>query len=220
MFYNSESLRDATDKDLMNRCMAIPQGQIVVFEDIDTQSPIVFKRKHNVHHKETDCDNSGTDPNVIPSPNSNPNTPEYPEAPSGFGNVMKTSKPSEALTFATLLGILDGFTIANNTIFIVTTNHFDELDPALTRAGRMDKKYELEYCTYSQIQGMYNLLVDEQFEGKLDIDIIKKHVNEKVLPPCDVWEVMMSHQETPENIVPALLQLANNLQRKDGVCSE
>jgi hypothetical protein len=48
---------------------------------------------------------------------------------------------------ATLLNILDGAMSPENVIFIATTNHIEELDPALIRDGRFDLKIEMTDIT-------------------------------------------------------------------------
>jgi SpoVK/Ycf46/Vps4 family AAA+-type ATPase len=50
---------------------------------------------------------------------------------------------SEKSALNKTLQMLDGVNSANNVIYVATTNHFDQLDPALTRAGRFDIQMEI-----------------------------------------------------------------------------
>ncbi|RKP07784.1 P-loop containing nucleoside triphosphate hydrolase protein, partial [Thamnocephalis sphaerospora] len=58
-------------------------------------------------------------------------------------------------TLSALLACLDGQVVNEGNIVIMTTNHPELLDPALTRAGRIDLKLELGYATRYQIRRMY-----------------------------------------------------------------
>ena len=49
----------------------------------------------------------------------------------------------ERNAFNITLQLLDGINSVSNTIFIATTNHFEQLDPALIRDGRFDVKMEI-----------------------------------------------------------------------------
>src|ERR1019366_9509697 len=43
-----------------------------------------------------------------------------------------------SVTLSGLLNVLDGFSAPENVLFVMTTNHFEVLDPALLRPGRID----------------------------------------------------------------------------------
>lgn len=57
----------------------------------------------------------------------------------------------------TMLEFLDGYTGCKGSIIIMTSNHFDKLDSAFTRAGRIDHCYEYKVPTYDIIQRMIKL---------------------------------------------------------------
>jgi len=59
------------------------------------------------------------------------------------------------LTFSGLLNALDGVASAEERIVFMTTNHIEQLDPALVRPGRIDMKEFLGNATESQIRGMF-----------------------------------------------------------------
>lgn len=52
-------------------------------------------------------------------------------------NMRESSNPT--VSFDSMLKILDGYCLDENIIIILTTNHIEKLDPALIRAGRIDK---------------------------------------------------------------------------------
>lgn len=59
------------------------------------------------------------------------------------------------ISMSSLLNSLDGVATPHGLITMMTTNRFDILDPALTRAGRMDMVEKLDYPTKSTLAQMY-----------------------------------------------------------------
>jgi mitochondrial chaperone BCS1 len=59
------------------------------------------------------------------------------------------------LSLSGLLNALDGAQASNGTLFFMTTNHLDSLDPALLRAGRTDVLVEFGAATAEQKNEMY-----------------------------------------------------------------
>jgi ATP-dependent 26S proteasome regulatory subunit len=59
------------------------------------------------------------------------------------------------LTLEYFLNVLQGSLTQDGTIFIVTTNHLEHLDPAFYRDGRFDVKIEMKKCDHHQLQTIY-----------------------------------------------------------------
>ncbi|ORX44269.1 hypothetical protein DM01DRAFT_1411362 [Hesseltinella vesiculosa] len=59
------------------------------------------------------------------------------------------------ITFSGLLNALDGVASAEERIIFLTTNHIEQLDPALIRPGRVDLKELLDNATEYQIRTMF-----------------------------------------------------------------
>lgn len=64
---------------------------------------------------------------------------------------------SGTITIGSLLNALDGVATPHGLITIMTTNHFDTLDPRLIRAGRMDVVEELGWPTYGTLRKMFEM---------------------------------------------------------------
>ncbi len=73
------------------------------------------------------------------------------------------------LTLSNLLNILDGTMTRDESIVIMTTNYYDKLDSALTRAGRMDVSINLSYCDEYQYTIIYKNIIKR--------DIKQSHLN-------------------------------------------
>lgn len=72
--------------------------------------------------------------------------------------------------FSSLLNAIDGLGAPDNIIYIFTTNHIENIDPALIRPGRIDLKLEIGYVTRGQFdeftQKYFNKVSDESFDIK------------------------------------------------------
>ncbi len=71
-----------------------------------------------------------------------------------FNEARKSDNPS-SLTFSGLLNALDGLVSADGILTVMTTNHIDRLDPALVRAGRVDRRFEFKTPNHEQIRGLF-----------------------------------------------------------------
>jgi hypothetical protein len=69
-----------------------------------------------------------------------------------FDTVKATSdrKVDDGVTMAGLLNFLDGSHTPSGMVSIMTTNHVDDLDPALIRPGRADRIIEIDYLVHEQ----------------------------------------------------------------------
>ncbi len=69
------------------------------------------------------------------------------------------------------LNLLDGSLCAEDTMFIITTNHLEVLDPAIYRVGRVDCVIELRPCDHYQIRKIFKTItktdIDENLLSKI-----------------------------------------------------
>ncbi|KAI1686997.1 RPT1, ATP-dependent 26S proteasome regulatory subunit [Pyrenophora tritici-repentis] len=68
---------------------------------------------------------------------------EKPRKPSGD----KVESGNKSVTLSGLLNVLDGVNASEGRLVIMTTNHPEKLDPALYRAGRVERKFEISYAS-------------------------------------------------------------------------
>ena len=81
-------------------------------------------------------------------------------------NQLASSGDSK-LSLEYLLNILQGTLTLDDSIFIVTTNHIDHLDPAFYRDGRFDVKIELKLADHYQIQSVYQKFLNRKIPEAL-----------------------------------------------------
>jgi mitochondrial chaperone BCS1 len=72
--------------------------------------------------------------------------------------TRRTSKSSEGLTMADLLNVIDGIGASEDRVLFMTANHPERLDAALTRAGRVDRKFYIDYARDEELRRFYNRL--------------------------------------------------------------
>ena len=118
---------------------------VIVFEDVDADTDIVFRRTvGNESEKSIDF--------LIN---------KYNKCDCG-----KDSEPEEKLSLSDLLNVFDGILQLTNSVIIMTTNHFEKIDPALIRPGRF-KCIELKKLNIINIIDIIN------FHYKIDKEVIK-----------------------------------------------
>lgn len=94
---------------------------------------------------------------------------------SGDGGSSRITNDRKAKGLASVLNALDGIASPSNTIFIYTTNHVNNLDPALLRPGRVDLAIEIGYINRNIFDefcmNMYGEKSNEDFEIKDNMTI-------------------------------------------------
>jgi len=70
------------------------------------------------------------------------------------GRETVSEKPA-FLSFSGLLNALGGLAVKEGRVLFVTTNKPEDIDPALTRAGRLDKSFLLSYADAYQVRRLF-----------------------------------------------------------------
>ncbi len=83
--------------------------------------------------------------------------PHNPEKKYGRGKKSQSN-----VTFSGLLNAIDGLASQEGRLLIMTTNHIEKLDPALTRPGRCDVKIMFCSATHEQLATMFLRFFPEQ----------------------------------------------------------
>lgn len=87
-------------------------------------------------------------------------------------NNLPRLKPKRT-SLSQVLNSIDGIVNPHNTIFVFTTNHIEELDPALIRPGRMDLRLEIKPCCEETLnkftKKFFNREIPSGFKCKPDV---------------------------------------------------
>ncbi|KIM42018.1 hypothetical protein M413DRAFT_445204 [Hebeloma cylindrosporum] len=72
-----------------------------------------------------------------------------------FPRKTKSGRPMSQVTLSGLLNVLDGVGSDEGKIFFATTNYVENLDPALLRPGRIDRKIQYYLATKTQAEALF-----------------------------------------------------------------
>ena len=95
---------------------------------------------------------------------------------------------------------MDGIRETPGRILIITSNHYEKLDSALTRPGRIDITHKLDNASRKTIADIYNHL----FEKNIDPSNLEK-VNEFFYSPAELVNIYVAHKEE-DKFIERLLQ--------------
>lgn len=144
------------------------EDKIILIEDIDCMGNIVKKRK-----EESDIYIEDDTINIdrIKMKNS-----------LKFNNIDKT------LTLSDILNIIDGINETPGRILIISSNHYDKLDPALVRPGRIDQHIILGNASEKTIKEIYY-----NYFSKVLSDSTK--LRENIFSPAQLINFAMSGED-------------------------
>jgi chaperone BCS1 len=120
------NLIEFNDRSLKSAINDVPEGSLVLFEDID-------------------CMKTG---------NRRAEAMEWPPTPES-SSQNNGSAERFGVTLSGLLNVLDGFHAPENVLFVMTTNKVEVLDPALLRPGRIDYRLFMGEAAESQKIELY-----------------------------------------------------------------
>ena len=156
--------------------------KIIVFEDIDCMDDLVLKRKsidnNDIENIISDMITKGSNINYSALNNVNESTS------TNNKNINVNNFMKKKLTLSFILNILDGVIETSGRIIVMSSNYYDDLDPALTRAGRIDITLNFKKCSIDILNTMYNKFYNKKFTKK-QIDTLKDYI----ISPCDVINI-------------------------------
>jgi SpoVK/Ycf46/Vps4 family AAA+-type ATPase len=111
----------------------------------------------------------------------------------------KSITDDEPITLDDILNLWDGIRETPGRIMIISSNHYNDLDSALKRPGRIDITLELSYASRQVISEMYKHL----FETSIDIDALEL-VNDKFYSPAEIINIYMNEEQDKERFITRL----------------
>lgn len=172
--------------------------KIILLEDIDCMSDIVFDReeKYNKTPDIVDSDiEDGSNTNDILATIAHAMTTQG-DAVEGKKGGSKTknlsgmfgkSNSTDELTLSFILNALDGIRETPGRIIIMTSNYVHKLDKALKRHGRIDICLELGHATMDTVQEFYHHHYQKDISLKL-----KRRLNIDKLTPAEMVNIRRS----------------------------
>ena len=95
----------------------------------------------------------------------------------------------EAITLDDILNLWDGIRETPGRILIISSNHYDKLDPALVRPGRIDITHELNNVSHNTLVEMYLNL----FETEIDREKLV-NVEEFLYSPAEIINIYVANK--------------------------
>jgi hypothetical protein len=159
--------------------------KILVFEDIDCIGDIILNREENKKKEKKNNDKKINKKDDLVK----------------VGNIIQTicelneSTPTfsltkdQPITLDDILNLWDGIRETPGRILIISSNHYNKLDPALIRPGRIDITHELSNTSHNTISEIYLHL----FGNKIDKKMLSK-VKENFYSPAELINIYVSNK--------------------------
>ena len=130
-------------------------SKIIVIEDIDCAGDIVLKRFHKRgDSKKVDKHKKGhKDDDSYPYDNTNSNTKK--KTVNGELVIVNPADQEDPIHLDDILNVIDGIRETPGRILVMTSNHYDKLDDALVRPGRIDLTISLSKVSKKVVSEMY-----------------------------------------------------------------
>jgi SpoVK/Ycf46/Vps4 family AAA+-type ATPase len=210
-FYFETQYSNANDKNAVGF-----DKKIIVFEDIDCVGDIILKREAKTKTDDSDVDDVADIDDFVDTVTTTPITPEEKvkhEISKATKMVLKkmngkegkimgymNSQNQDSITLDDILNLWDGIRENTGRIMIITTNHYDRLDPALIRPGRIDMALNLGNATRGTIAEMYLHYYGTEIDPN-DLALIP----DMFYSPAEVINFYVSNHENPSGFVERLV---------------
>jgi chaperone BCS1 len=173
-------------------------NKIIVIEDIDCIGDIILDRSKNFQNNSKNKPIMNQVNNFISeSIKNNCNVEDIiktlQEVNKNESYTILKPKEQNLITLDDILNLWDGIRETPGRILIISSNHYDQLDPALIRPGRIDITLELCNASRDTISKIYLHL----FNKKIDQSKLKK-VKEYFYSPAELINIYVSHKDENE----------------------
>jgi hypothetical protein len=117
-------------------------------------------------------------------------------------SVSRGDNDQNRVALSTLLNCLDGTFSKNNVVVVMTTNHKENLDPALIGSGRMDYTLEFGLATMGQVEGLWELYFPTERMPNLPLP------QQLGVPMAEVQSIFQRNRRAPHKAWEALYAIA------------
>jgi hypothetical protein len=204
----------SSDSDLEALFSRISPNSIVLLEDIDAVNTITATRDGKTKFDDFDPSASNYDEeyyeeeldlideeelDILDDDDLDMTAEELPQAIAeltGAPDVVPVrQRPSSpGVTLSGLLNVLDGITSPEGAVYFMTTNHPENLDPALIRPGRVDLRKKIDYLNTAQLQNIVKSF--EELEGYTPPVVTL----EDKITPGDIISIFRNNFRSLENV--------------------
>ena len=161
--------------------------KIIVIEDIDCLGDIVWKRELQKQ-----------------KPKKESFSEMKPKKLEDSDDLVKDTKillNNDPITLDDILNIWDGINETPGRILIMTSNHYDKLDPALIRPGRIDIKLEMSHLSKECVMKIFEHLYGKKVPRKYVCSI-----PDKKLTPAELMNIYINNQQSQKDFIEELIR--------------
>jgi ATP-dependent Zn protease len=172
--------------------------KIIIIEDIDCLGEIVCERKSK-NEIENSCNytNNSLNVNEIIQTIVKSNI----EQNKLLEKSAKNKNEDDIITLDDILNLWDGLKETPGRILGISSNHYDKLDSALIRPGRIDINLKLDNVSRTILKQMYEKYYIQNIdETKLN------QINEYFYSPAEIINCYVMNKDNPENFMKRLMQ--------------
>jgi SpoVK/Ycf46/Vps4 family AAA+-type ATPase len=170
--------------------------KIIIIEDIDCLGEVVWKREEESTKKKREKRGSSGSSvqDVIQKLIENNNSDSKSMIEIGM-------EDDDEITLDDILNLWDGIKETPGRILGISSNHYNKLDPALIRPGRIDLSIKLDNCSKETIKEMF-----EHYYGyKVDMKVLKK-IKNKFYSPAEIINCYILNRNSGEAFLNRLLE--------------
>lgn len=181
--------------------------KIIVFEDIDCASNIVLSRSNTNNNEMNQINQMNELLRMLNTEENNQNIKPFSSTTdknSQIHTVASSTQKEPKITLDDILNLFDGLRETDGRIIIITSNHYDKLDPALIRPGRIDLELKLNLATRNVINSMHKHFFDENIsKSKL------KKIKDNHFSPAELINIFY-YNKNSKQFVDKLIYMSNN----------
>ena len=177
--------------------------KIIVFEDIDCIGDIVKDRNLNKNNKKQNQKQNQNQKLELSKDNIKISDilNSINEMNGGAEKIVVNNLNEEQpITLDDILNLWDGIRETPGRILIISSNHYDKLDPALTRPGRIDITHEFSNASHNVISEMYLHLFGNQIEQST-----LKKIKPNFYSPAEIINIYVSNM-TETDFIKRMIQ--------------
>jgi chaperone BCS1 len=169
-------------------------NKIIVFEDIDCIGDIILDRTKKIQKRSSSNKTSNSNCNNIKFSDVINTINEIKEN-NMTGPYPDINNNEQSITLDDILNLWDGIRETPGRILIISSNHYNKLDPALIRPGRIDITHELSNASHNTISELYFHL----FKSHIEKPTLKK-IKEYFYTPAELINIYVSHKNEKDFI--------------------
>jgi len=169
--------------------------KIIIFEDIDCIGDIVMKRHARSNKKtKSKITNSDSIGNVLQKI-------EHGDDSSTDDMVMNVPPQEPPLTLDDILNLWDGLKETPGRMLGISSNHYNKLDPALIRPGRIDVTIQLDNASHDIMEEMFI----HYYKKPIDGSKLKK-IKKCFYSPAEIINCYVLYKDEPYKFMERLMQ--------------